>query len=88
MITANFKIRFDFLVDSARLSITLEADVQEHHSETYFVVSNFHLPGKTDSTVLPPIYIRKENGRWVHTDSGKETDLSTAAGHAIDKQGA
>lgn len=84
MITANFNIRFDFRLETARLSIILEADVQEHHSATYYVITNFHIPGHHNRTILPPISIRKEKGQWVHTDSGKATELSAAAGKAIE----
>jgi hypothetical protein len=84
MISANFQIRFDFLVDTARLNITLEADVQEHHSETYYLISNFRIPGHDNQNILPEISIRKEKGVWVHTDSHKPSELSKAAGLAID----
>ncbi|HVS95677.1 MAG TPA: hypothetical protein VHE54_04295 [Puia sp.] len=84
MITSTFSIRFNFPVDAARLNITLQADVQEHHSDTYYLVSNFHVPGHDNRPMLPPIKIRKEGDLWVHTDSGKATNLSVAAGEAID----
>ena len=85
MSIANYSISFSFAVDAANIRLRLEAEVQEHHSKTYYVVSNFRIPGHGDRTVLPPITIRKENGVWVHKDSGKPTDLSAAAGHAIDE---
>lgn len=84
MITANFSIRFDFLVEPARLNIILEADVQEHHSQTYFVVNNFRIPGQGGRSVLPEIRIRREGNQWVHTDSGKATELSATVGRAIE----
>ena len=84
MSTSTFTIRFGFPVDAARLNITLEADVQEHHSDTFYVVSNFHVPSHDSRPMLPPIRIRKEGNVWVHTDSGKATNLSVAAGEAID----
>jgi len=62
MITATYPIRFDFQVDSARVSITLEAEVREHHSETYYVVGNFHVPGHRDRSALPEISIKKAKG--------------------------
>jgi len=84
MITATFNIRFGFLVDAARLNIILEADVQEYTSEASYKVTNFRIPCHNHQQVLPEITIRKENGLWVHTDSGKATDLSIAVGQAID----
>jgi hypothetical protein len=87
MIPATFLIRFNFLVEPARLNIILEADVQEHHSDIFYVVRNFRIPGHEGRSVLPEISIRKENNGWVHTDSGKPSDLSIAVGGAIDNMG-
>ncbi|HTJ12639.1 MAG TPA: hypothetical protein VL547_11465 [Dinghuibacter sp.] len=84
MITATFDIRFNFGVDAARLNILLEATVREHHSDEYYVVSDFHIPGHASRSVLPTITIRKQGLLWVHTDSGKATDLSTAVGYTIE----
>ena len=84
MITAVFNIRFEFPVDAAHLSVALEADVKEHHSDTYYKVTNFRIPGHVGRPLLPEITIRKEQGIWVHTDSGKATNLSAAAGAAIE----
>ena len=84
MSTVTYSIRFEFPVDAARLNVILEADVQEHHSETYYVVSNFRMPGHGNRPTLPPIKIRQEKESWVHTDSGQATDLSSAVGKAIE----
>ena len=84
MVTANYHLRFDFLMETARLNLILEADVQEHHSDKYFVVSNIRIAGHNGGAILPPISIRNDKGQWVHTDSGKTTDLSAAIGKAID----
>jgi hypothetical protein len=35
-------------------------------------------------TALPDISFKKTKGVWVHTDSGKSTELSLAVGKAID----
>ena len=86
MISAAFSIRFDFLVEAASAKILLEADVQEHHSEIFYKVSNFRITGQGRS-ILPEINIRKEGSQWVHVDSGKATDLSIAVGQAIDARG-
>ena len=84
MNTANFPIQFNLLVEAARLNLVLEADVQEHHSDIYYIVTNFRRSGHASRTVLPSIAIRKEGGQWVHTDSGRATELSAAVGRAID----
>jgi len=79
------QIVFDFKIDQSRLQIQLMADAEVHHSDTYYIVKNFRLPGSPRGEILPPIQIKKAKGRWVHTDSGKSTDLSEAVGHAIDQ---
>lgn len=87
MSTVTYTVRFNFLVDAARLNVILEADVEEHHSDTYYVISNFRIPGHGNRPALPPIKICNKNGDWVHTDSGQTTDLSTAVGKAIEALG-
>lgn len=87
MSTVTYTIQFDFLVDAARLNITLEADVQEHHSDTYYVITNFRIPGHGSRPVLPDITVQKKNGVWVHTDSGQSTNLSTTVGNVIETRG-
>ena len=84
MNNANYPIRFSFAVDAAKIRVTLEAEVQEHHSQTYYVISNFQIPGYRGHALLPPITIERSNGLWVHKDSGKATNLSIAVGKAID----
>ena len=64
--------------------MNLEADVQEHHSETYYVVTNFRVPGTTRNAILPEITIQKRKDSWVHRDSGQVSELSAAVGAAID----
>ena len=86
MNNANYPIRFSFAVDAAKIRLTLEAEVQEHQSEIYYIVSNFQIPGYRGKPVLPPVTIQRANGLWVHRDNGKATDLSTAIGAAIDER--
>jgi hypothetical protein len=84
MNNVNYPIWFSFAVDAVKIRLTLEAEVQEHHSNTYYIVSNFQIPGHRGNAVLPPITIERTNGLWVHRDSGKATNLSTAVGEAIE----
>ena len=78
------QIVFDFKIDQTRLQIQLMADVEVHHSDVYYVVKNFRLPGRPQGAIMPEMKIKKVKGQWVHTDSGKSTDLSEAVGQAID----
>jgi hypothetical protein len=84
MITATYSIAFDFPLESTGHSIAVTADVEVHHSLTYYTVKSFRAGVKHDHAVLPDIAIKRLRGRWVHTDSEKETRLSVLVGNAID----
>jgi hypothetical protein len=86
-----FEINFDFPVASSDLKISLNATVELHHPEPYYLVRNFHLmenKNNTDNSVLPEQEITRLNRNgsfvWVHKDSEKESDLSTAIGKGIE----
>ena len=90
----HFEIRFDFPVASSHLKISINAAVELHHSEPYFLVHNFYFPeGKEDSrqhSILPDQEIKriKRNGSysWVHKDSEQESELSLSIGKGIENQ--
>lgn len=89
-----FEIRFDFPVASSNIKISLNAIVEIHHSDPYFLVQNFYFPlsinERTRHSVLPNQEIKriKRNGDslWVHRDSEQESELSLAIGKAIEKE--
>ena len=84
MHVASYNIAFDFLADDGRLKVHLLADVELHHSQPYYIVRNFKTIGRNISNALPEVRLRRSGGLWVHTDSGKVSDLGTAIGQAID----
>jgi hypothetical protein len=85
MANPSYVISFKCRLDNTNLVILLTAEVELHHSRIYYVVKNFRTANPSTRPVLPNIEIRKVNGIWVHRDSEKETDLSIAAGNAIDQ---
>ncbi len=85
MINRNYSIAFNFRLEHSNLTIPLTADIEVHHSETYYVVKNFRIQSQKVRSVLPDVRIKKVNGLWVHCDSSKETTLSMEAGQAIDR---
>jgi hypothetical protein len=86
MVTKSFIINFQFPYPSKDGYIDMSADVEKHHSETYYIVNKFRLdPHKSGDAILPPISIKKVSGIWVHKDTNKETELSLLVGMAIDK---
>ena len=88
-----FEIKFDFPVASSDLKISLNATVELHHSDPYYLVHNFYLAdnaqGKSHHSILPDQEIKriKRNGfyTWVHKDSERESELSIAIGLGIEK---
>ena len=85
MINRTYTIAFNFRLDNSNLTISLTADIEEHHSDTYYVIKNFRTQSQKERSVLPDVRIKKVKGMWVHCDSGKETALSMEVGNAIDK---
>ena len=89
-----FEIKFDFPVASSNLKISLNATVEIHHSEPYFLVRNFYFPeSKKENghhSVLPEQEIKriKRDGSysWVHKDSEQESELSLAIGRGIESE--
>ena len=87
-----FEIKFDFPVASSNLKISLNATVELHYSEPWFLVHDFYLDDSTRKkeyhSVLPEQEIKriKRNGlyAWVHKDSEKESELSIAIGQGIE----
>ena len=87
-----FEIKFDFPVASSNLKISLNATVEQHHSETYYKIRKFYLANSEENneyhSVLPDQEIKriKRNGSyvWVHKDSERESDLSIAIGAGIE----
>jgi hypothetical protein len=90
----HFEIRFDFPVASSNLKISINATVELHHSEPYFLVHNFYFPeGKEVNrkhSILPNQEIIRINRNgsysWVHKDSEQESELSLAIGRGIENQ--
>ena len=85
MITARYEIEFAFSLDEAKLALRLSAEVEVHHSQLFYIVKNIRRKGAA-APVLPQISIKKVASRWVHTDSGKASQLSEAVGKAIEAQ--
>ena len=77
-------IQFNFVLDKGRLEVFLEADIERDVRDGYFFVKNFRKPGNGHTSILPEIMITKVGDRWVHRDSGLQTELSKAVGEAID----
>jgi len=86
-----FEIKFDFPVASSNLKISLNATAELHHSEPYYLVSDFYLTDnkhKGHHSILPDQEIkrikRNDSYQWVHKDSERKSELSIAIGLGIE----
>jgi hypothetical protein len=84
MITSTFPIAFNFQVDDSKLIVPLIAEVEIHHSQTYYIIKNIRKRTGRTGSILPDLTIKKKNGLWVHTDSEKESFLSVRVGKSIE----
>jgi hypothetical protein len=83
-----FKIVFDLNLDGSSSVLQLEAMVELKNSAPHYTIKKIGRKGQDGSSgLLPDVDIKcvLSNGeyKWVHTDSGKETNLSNAIGAAI-----
>jgi len=80
----SYFIEFDIQLEKTPVFLHLSAQVELHHSTPYYVVSDFRTAYQKEGSVLPTLKIRKKQGKWVHLDTGKPTNLSEVVGKAID----
>ncbi len=83
MIVSNYSIAFNYPLETSGRVVPLIAQVEKHHSQTYYIVKNFRTNPGQNRSIMSDIKIKKVNGRWVHCDSEKESNLSIAIGKAI-----
>lgn len=86
-----FEINFEYSL-TAQITIHLSATVKLHHSDPYYIISDFHLQNHTaEYPLLPDIKIKAikdiDSISWVHIDSLQESVLSMAVGKAIENKG-
>jgi hypothetical protein len=84
MITFTYSIAFHFQVEDSKLIVPLIAEVEVHHSETFYVIKNIRTGRDRQGSILPDLTIKRKNGRWVHIDSEKESLLSIQVGKSIE----
>jgi hypothetical protein len=86
----SFKIDFDFNLDASAKILRLQGVVILHHSTPHYKISKIRRFGHNgDIDLLPDIDIKcimaEGKPTWVHTDSGKVSNLSQMAGEAIER---
>ena len=87
----SFNVDFDYAL-SDHLNLKLTAKVELHHSDPYYLITDFYLKNyHGENPLLADIKIKAvqedDNISWVHTDSEKESMLSVSIGKAIEEKG-
>jgi hypothetical protein len=77
-----FTIVFNFHVPEGP-DLVLRAIVEPLLKNMYRIKEVYPVNRRTNALV-PPVQVKQIKGCWVHTDSGKQTALSTAIGFAIE----
>lgn len=81
-----YTVSFTFDVHDHSLQFPLKADVQLAASGVY-MVTNIRGQHQEEGSLLPPIRLRKVEGRWIFVDMENSSRLSAAIGAAIDGHG-
>jgi hypothetical protein len=66
------------------LTVHLSAEIEMISGST-FLVSNIRRMASDESPLLPELKLIKDNGKWEHSETGKESNISKALGVAIDR---
>jgi hypothetical protein len=77
-----FTISFVYEILPGTLQVDLNAGI-EMVGYDCCLVRNIRRVHSNESPLLPEMRLEKNNGRWVHSDSGKESNISRTIGEAI-----
>jgi len=77
-----FMISFVYEILPNTLQVELSAEV-EMVSYDCCLVRGIRRVGSNESPLLPVLKLEKRDGRWVHSDSGKESNISRTIGESI-----
>jgi hypothetical protein len=82
MSTKPIAISFPFQLEQTTFVLLVSADVSWQPGSQQYLVE--HLRTATGRNVLPDCHLKKIEGKWVHADSERESNLSAAIGKAYD----
>jgi hypothetical protein len=82
MSTEPIAISFPFQLEQTAFILLVSADVTWQPGSQQYLVA--HLRTATGRNVLPDCHLKKIEGKWVHADSERGSNLSTAVGQAYD----
>jgi hypothetical protein len=67
-------------------SVEVELKGAIEHSDGVYLIRDIRPAHKDSGSLLPPVKLKKVEGVWVHSDSLKSSNLSTAIGKALDSE--
>jgi hypothetical protein len=83
---APYIIFFTYDVQDHALIFPLKAEV-ECMIPGIYTITNIRAESQDEGSLLPPIQLKNENGRWIFLDNGQESNLSATIGRAIEAIG-
>jgi hypothetical protein len=78
-----FTISFTYHVKPHFLQVDLCAEIEMIDNVTC-MVHNIRRVNINESSLLPILTLRNAKGFWIHSDTGKESNISKTIGEAID----
>jgi hypothetical protein len=79
-----FTISFTYEVKPKTLAVDLCADIEMIDNKT-FLVRNVRRVNLEESSLLPVLTLIHTEGCWLHSNTGKESNISKTLGEAITK---
>jgi len=77
-----FTISFVYEILPGTLQVDLSAGIEMIDYDCC-LVRDIRRVHSNESPLLPEMKLEKKNGRWIHSDSGKESNISRTVGEAI-----
>ena len=81
----SYTIYFTYEVNDHLLKFPLRADV-EYVDPGVYTITNICQEGQSGESLLPPIWVQREDGIWAFLDTNTSSQLSAAIGAAIDEK--
>jgi hypothetical protein len=78
-----YTVNFIYDVQDHALKFPLQAEVKSNDGGIY-TVENIRLQSDERGCLLPPLQLQKVDWKWIFVDNGKESELSSAIGKAIE----
>ena len=79
-----FTISFVYEIVPESLQVDLSAEIEMTTYDSC-VVRDLRRVNSSETPLLPTMKLEKSDGRWVHSDRGKESNISRTIGEAISR---